>query len=53
MPDYKIFLKVVFVNCNFFYRFKNLVDYFKKHYDGLEVDVQKELNVYKVSITGK
>ncbi|WAR18603.1 PURA-like protein [Mya arenaria] len=31
----------------FSHRFQNLVDYYKKHYDGLEIDVQKELNVYK------
>ncbi|KAL4238343.1 hypothetical protein ACF0H5_003053 [Mactra antiquata] len=28
-------------------RFQKLVDYYKKHYDGLEVDINKEMNLYK------
>ena len=33
---------------NPFFRFKKLIDYYKNHHDDLEVDVDQELERYKV-----
>ena len=41
-------LSIFKIQNSLFYRFRDLVDYYKKHHDGLEIDVEKELNEYKV-----
>jgi len=31
-----------------YFRFRTLVSYYQKRYDGLEIDIEKELQLYKV-----